>query len=107
MVSAAPTVALRSRAHGRYKLAAGPHNNDARSDAKMASIPARRAFKAHAPNSPRALRPRHGAYKAMIIQYHPDKVESLGQELRDLAEMKSKEINDEISDAGARPGFSR
>ena len=32
------------------------------------------------------------AYKGMIIQYHPDKVASLGLELRDLAEMKSKQI---------------
>ena len=33
------------------------------------------------------------AYKALISQYHPDKVASLGPELRDLCERKSKEIN--------------
>ncbi len=32
-------------------------------------------------------------YKKKIRQYHPDKVESLGPELKKLAELKSKEIN--------------
>ncbi|MBV6305682.1 J domain-containing protein [Candidimonas humi] len=33
------------------------------------------------------------AYKQQIQQYHPDKVNSLGEELRKLAEEKSKAIN--------------
>ena len=33
------------------------------------------------------------AYKKKIRQYHPDKVDSLGPELKKLAEKKSKEIN--------------
>lgn len=33
------------------------------------------------------------AYKLKIRQYHPDKVAALGPELRDLAELKSKQIN--------------
>lgn len=33
-----------------------------------------------------------GAYKHLISKYHPDKVDSLGQELRDLAAKKSSEI---------------
>jgi hypothetical protein len=32
------------------------------------------------------------AYKRLISKYHPDKVDSLGQELKDLAERKSQEI---------------
>jgi hypothetical protein len=32
------------------------------------------------------------AYKHLISKYHPDKVESLGQELKDLAEHKTQEI---------------
>ena len=32
------------------------------------------------------------AYKTLMSQYHPDKVASLGEELRALAERKSKEI---------------
>jgi DnaJ-domain-containing protein 1 len=32
------------------------------------------------------------AYKHMISKYHPDKVDSLGQELKDLAAQKSQEI---------------
>ena len=32
-------------------------------------------------------------YKRKIREYHPDKVASLGKELRELAEFKSKEIN--------------
>jgi preprotein translocase subunit Sec63 len=32
------------------------------------------------------------AYKHLISKYHPDKVDSLGQELRDLAGQKSQEI---------------
>ncbi len=33
------------------------------------------------------------AYKVQRSQYHPDKVASLGAELRDVADRKSKEIN--------------
>lgn len=33
------------------------------------------------------------AYRTKIRQYHPDKVASLGPELRELAELKSKQIN--------------
>ena len=33
------------------------------------------------------------AYKQLISQYHPDKVDQLGQELKDLANRKSQEIN--------------
>ena len=32
------------------------------------------------------------AYKHLISKYHPDKVDSLGQELKDLAAQKSQEI---------------
>jgi hypothetical protein len=32
------------------------------------------------------------AYKHLISKYHPDKVDSLGQEPKDLAEHKSQEI---------------
>lgn len=32
------------------------------------------------------------AYRLLMLQYHPDKVASLGKELRDLAEEKSKQI---------------
>jgi len=32
------------------------------------------------------------AYRRLISQYHPDKVATLGQALRDLAEAKSREI---------------
>ncbi len=33
------------------------------------------------------------AYKSLMSQYHPDKVASLGPELRELCERKTKEIN--------------
>ena len=32
------------------------------------------------------------AYKHLVSKYHPDKVDTLGQELRDLAERKTQEI---------------
>jgi preprotein translocase subunit Sec63 len=32
------------------------------------------------------------AYKRLISKYHPDKVDNLGQELKDLAERKTQEI---------------
>ena len=35
----------------------------------------------------------HTAYRKLMRQYHPDRVASLGVELRDLAEKKSKEVN--------------
>jgi DnaJ like chaperone protein len=39
------------------------------------------------------------AYKTLISQYHPDKVATLGDELRALAERKSAQINDAYADA--------
>ncbi len=39
------------------------------------------------------------AYRRLISQYHPDKVASLGIELRDLAEAKSKDIAIAYQDA--------
>jgi DnaJ-domain-containing protein 1 len=33
------------------------------------------------------------AYKRKIAQYHPDKVASMGAEIREVAEAKSREIN--------------
>lgn len=33
------------------------------------------------------------AYKKMIRQYHPDKVSQMGEEIRKVAEYKSKQIN--------------
>jgi DnaJ-domain-containing protein 1 len=33
------------------------------------------------------------AYKLMISQYHPDKVTRMGPDIRQLAELRSKEIN--------------
>ena len=32
------------------------------------------------------------AYRHLISKYHPDKVDALGQELKDLAKQKSREI---------------
>lgn len=33
------------------------------------------------------------AYRVQMMAYHPDKVQTLGQEIRDLAEAKAKEIS--------------
>jgi DnaJ like chaperone protein len=35
----------------------------------------------------------HSKYINLISLYHPDRVQHLGPELKELAEMKSKEIN--------------
>ena len=46
------------------------------------------------------------AYRRLMSQYHPDKVASLGRELRELAEAKSKEISvayqEALTERGAR-----
>jgi hypothetical protein len=34
------------------------------------------------------------SYKKLIAQYHPDKVENLGPELKDLAKKKTQELNE-------------
>lgn len=39
------------------------------------------------------------AYKALLSQYHPDKVASLGRELQEVAERKSKEITQAYREA--------
>ena len=33
------------------------------------------------------------AYQTLVKQYHPDKVEEMGAEIRELAEKRTKEIN--------------
>ena len=42
-------------------------------------------------SSPEELR---SAYRRCVSEYHPDKVASLGAELRELAEQKTKQINE-------------
>ena len=44
------------------------------------------------------------AYRRLMSQYHPDKVASLGRELRELAEAKTKEIGLAYQDAVAERG---
>lgn len=44
------------------------------------------------------------AYRSLIRQYHPDKVAALGEELRELAERKSKAINKAYNEALAVVG---
>lgn len=34
------------------------------------------------------------AYRKLIAQYHPDRVSAMGPEIRDVAEVKAKEINE-------------
>ena len=46
----------------------------------------------------------HAAYKTLIRQYHPDKVASLGPELKALAEEKSKAINAAYQEALRQSG---
>jgi DnaJ-domain-containing protein 1 len=47
------------------------------------------------------------AYRHLISKYHPDKVDTLGQELRDLAAQKSQQITgayrDGMNARGERP----
>lgn len=45
------------------------------------------------------------AYRKQMSQYHPDKVATLGQELRELAERKSKEIDAAYKRAKLERGF--
>ncbi|WP_133665904.1 DnaJ domain-containing protein [Paraburkholderia sp. BL10I2N1] len=44
-------------------------------------------------NRPFTTEQLRAAYRQRMSQYHPDKVNSLGPEFRELAESKSKEIN--------------
>ena len=44
------------------------------------------------------------AYRRLMSQYHPDKVASLGRELRELAETKSKDISVAYQEALAARG---
>jgi len=44
------------------------------------------------------------AYRRLMSQYHPDKVASLGRELRELADAKSKDISSAYRQALAERG---
>jgi DnaJ-domain-containing protein 1 len=46
------------------------------------------------------------AFRKEITRYHPDRVEGLGRELRELAEQKAKEINWAYAIAKRERGFS-
>jgi len=46
------------------------------------------------------------SYRTLMHQYHPDKVASLGEELKALAERKSKEINSAYAYAMQMHGVS-
>lgn len=46
------------------------------------------------------------AFRKEIARYHPDRVEGLGRELRELAEQKAKEINWAYSAAKTQRRFS-
>lgn len=46
------------------------------------------------------------AYKSLIGQYHPDKVASLGPELRELANLKAKQITAAYREAMRQRGQS-
>jgi hypothetical protein len=46
------------------------------------------------------------AYRRLMSQYHPDKVASLGRELRELADAKSKDIGAAYQQALAERGAS-
>jgi len=46
------------------------------------------------------------AYKRLISKYHPDKVDALGEELRDLAEHKTQEITAAYREAMRARGFA-
>lgn len=46
------------------------------------------------------------AYKSLLSQYHPDKVASLGSELKDVAERKSKQITQAYREALAARGLN-
>lgn len=60
-----------------------PHQNDPIDDAC-------RVLQVGRPFTSEELR---NAYRLQMSKYHPDKVSGLGQELRDLAESKAKDIN--------------
>jgi DnaJ-class molecular chaperone len=46
------------------------------------------------------------AFRREISKYHPDRVEGLGKELRDLADEKSKEVNRAYTSAKEQRRFS-
>lgn len=46
------------------------------------------------------------AFRKEIARYHPDRVEGLGRELRELAERKAKELNSAYSAAKRERRFS-
>jgi DnaJ like chaperone protein len=45
------------------------------------------------------------AYKKKMMEYHPDRVSNLGQELKNLATKKSKEINESFNLIKQSKGF--
>jgi DnaJ-domain-containing protein 1 len=46
------------------------------------------------------------SYRTLIRRYHPDKVHSLGEEFREIAERRAKEINQAYATAQKVKGFN-
>jgi DnaJ-domain-containing protein 1 len=45
------------------------------------------------------------AYRALIRKYHPDKVETLGDEFKEIAKIKTQQINAALDEAKRLRGF--
>lgn len=78
-----------AKAPAPEQRAASSHETDAPGKAAAGALPWHEVLAVDPDSSVADIR---AAYRTLISQYHPDKVASLGPELRALAERKSKEI---------------
>ena len=82
---------------GTYGGGSGPSGQDQRSEQQRP--PDNSSQRHRSPYEVLGVRPSasqeeiSAAYRALVRQYHPDKVADLGPELRELAEQRMKEIN--------------
>ena len=84
--------------------ASGPSNDEPHRDPPPL-FPARPPWHAVLGVSPDATHDEIvSAYRAQMSQYHPDKVASLGTDIRALAEQRAKEINAAYAEATGRRG---
>ncbi len=73
--------------HNEYQAKAKPNNSEA-------SITLSDAYKVLEIKSDADIESIKSAYKTKIKEYHPDKVQTMGKEILDIANRKTKEIND-------------
>jgi len=104
LTSKTPTQAPRPNSDGNFESAGGAGTEPPEGATLNSGYPASNCFAKLGILESASVEEIKTAYRVLVAQYHPDKVASLGPELRELAERKTVEINTAYTQALAHRG---